>query len=48
MVNVTNHFNFYHAESAMFQGNVSVRPLRVASLLFGNYQAWVGGNSNQS
>ena len=37
------HFNLYRAEAAMFLGEVTVRPLLVASLLFGNYHAWVGG-----
>ena len=37
------HFNLYCAEAAMFLGEVKVRPLLVASLLFGNYHGWVGG-----
>ena len=37
------HFNLYCAEATMFLGEVKVRPLLVASLLFGNYHAWVGG-----
>ena len=36
------HFNLYRAEAAMFLGEVTVRPLFVASLLFGNYHTWVG------
>ena len=35
------HFNLYCAEAAMFLGEVTVRPLAVANLLFGNYHAWV-------
>ena len=34
-------FNLYRAEAAMFLGEVTVRPHRVAILLFGNYHAWV-------
>lgn len=41
------HFNLYCAEATMFLGEVTVRPLLVASLLFGNYHAWVGVTSNQ-
>ena len=37
------HFNLYRAEAAMFLGKVTVRPLLVANLLFGNYYAWVEG-----
>ena len=36
------HFNLYYGEVAMFLGEVTVRPLALASLLFGNYHAWVG------
>ena len=34
-------FNLYRAEAAMFLGEVTVRPLFVNNLLFGNYHAWV-------
>ena len=40
---ISVHFNLYRVEAAMFLGEVTVRPLLVASLLFGNYRAWVGG-----
>ena len=33
-------FNLYCAEAAMFLGEVTVRPLAVASLLFGNYRGF--------
>ena len=36
-------FNLYRGEAAMFLGEVTVRPLLVASLLFGSYHAWAGG-----
>ena len=45
---ISDHFNLYCAEAAMFLGEVKVRPLLVASLLFGNYHAWVEGNLDQS
>ena len=40
---ISLHFNLDRAEAAMFLGEVTVRPLAVASLLFGNYHAWVEG-----
>ena len=40
---ISLHFNLYCGEAAMFLGEVTVRPLLVASLLFGDYHAWVGG-----
>ena len=39
-------FNLDCAEAAVFLGKVTVRPLVVVSLLFGNYHAWMGGSSN--
>ena len=33
--------NLYRAKAAMLHSKVTVRPLAVANLLFGNYHAWV-------